>query len=161
MASYVVMEPPSGGGGAEAVRFVCDRFAFFAFLVPFIWFLWHRMWIEAVAVFALALGLGALSYLDAFAAVGPLVSLLISILIGLEASALRIAALERRGWRMWGVVEADSRDDAERRYLAEALAEETKDAPTDTPPSSTGLTRAPRGRLPSGPAMGLFGYPGR
>ena len=47
MASYVVMEPPEGG--PEQAILVRDGFALLAFIMPFLWFLWHRMWLEALA----------------------------------------------------------------------------------------------------------------
>lgn len=162
MASYVVMEPPAGTGwkSAEDARFVRDGFAFLAFLVPFIWFLWHRMWIEAAAALALTFALGGLSSLEAFADIGPVVSLLVWILIALEANALRVTALERRGWHVWGVVEAHNREEAEMRYLAElATASEKRgfEKPDGAPPAPD----RPPHRRPSGPAVGLLAYPGR
>lgn len=170
MATYVVMEPPAvrGRDVAEEACFVRDGFTFFAFLVPFVWFLWHRMWVEAVAAIVLMLVLGFLTAFEPFVDTGTLVSLAVSVLIGLEANALRVAALERRGWRQWGVVEAANRDEAEMRYVAEAVEEAGPSAasvPATTPalpavaPSTPTTRTGPR--RPSGPAVGLFDYPGR
>ena len=113
MAIYVVMEP---GGRADAAAggaaFVRDGWHFFAFLVPFAWFLWHRMWIEAALAIGAALLLAALDAQGGFTLVATGLSLLIAIYAGLEAPALRIAALRRRGWREAAVVEAGSSADA-------------------------------------------------
>jgi hypothetical protein len=120
MAIYVVMEPPGRGDNADATTFVRDGFSWPGFLVPPLWLLWHRLWIEAVLVF---LVLGLLSALgDAFglALAGAVLSFLVMLYIGLEGQALRIAALARRGWRQWGVVVADGADDADARYAVEA-----------------------------------------
>ena len=56
MASYVVMEPPgaSRNDAAAGAVLVRDGFSFLAFLLPPLWLLWHRLWIEAALVFALA-----------------------------------------------------------------------------------------------------------
>jgi hypothetical protein len=120
MASYTVMTAPGRAGpdGPEA-EYVRDGFAIIAFLVPWLWLLWHRLWIEALFAIAAALGLAALANIAGYGVAAPLISLLVSIYVGLEGPALRIAALRRRGWQEWGVVEADSVDDAEIRFLAE------------------------------------------
>ena len=83
-----------------------------------------------------------------------------SIFVGLEGAALRINALRRRGWREWGVVEASNAGEAEIRYLA---GEEPQEAVQSAVPHSTGpmLGRTAPSGLASGPALGLFDYPGR
>jgi Protein of unknown function (DUF2628) len=121
MATYVVMQPERADGriDAEGAIFVRDGFALIAFLVPMVWLLWHRLWIEAALALALTVGLTALGNVAGFGFAAPVLSLLVSIYAGLEGSALRLAALRRRGWHDFGVVEADSYDDAETRYLIE------------------------------------------
>jgi hypothetical protein len=130
MAVYVAMEPP--GADRENAVFVRDGFTLPAFLVPVVWFLWHRMWIEAVLALALTLLLGSLDALGGLAA--PLASLLVSLVIGLEAPTLRLWALRRRGWRERGVAEAENAADAEVRFF---LA-----GGTDAPPAAGRRARA-------------------
>lgn len=156
MASYVVMEPPQAG--AEDAVLVRDGFACLAFIVPFLWFLWHRMWLEALAALAAALLLGALGTLEGWSAVSTVISLCLSLFLGLEARGLRIAMLRRRGWRQWGVVEADNRSDAETRYMAELFSGEAPVA-APAPPNLSDAPAKGFGR-DSGPALGLFSYPG-
>ena len=124
MASYVVMKrtPGAGDSDAENVAFIRDGFALIAFFLPVLWLLWHRLWIEAALALALTVGLAALGNVSGFGAVAPAFSLLVSLYAGLEGAALRIAAMRRRGWSEVGVVEADSRDDAETRWFLEASA---------------------------------------
>lgn len=157
MAIYVVMEPPGRTQQADATAFVRDGFAWLGFLVPPLWLLWHRLWIEAALAFV-ALGLlAALGEIAGFGLAGSLLTLLVSIYVGLEGQALRVAALRRRGWREWGVVEAESIDDADTRYVtdADAAPEESLLAPRIVPdatlarPAQTGL------------ALGLAHTPGR
>lgn len=157
MASFVVMEAPDGRDNAVYVR---DGFHFLAFFIPPLWLAWHRLWIEALVALAVMLVLGALGSVAGLSEATPILSLLVSLYVGLEAPALRIAALRRRGWHEWGVVDAYNRDDAETKHL---FTDETA-APAAGPvqwapsmPSSEPLTPRP---APSGPALGLFSYPG-
>jgi hypothetical protein len=148
------MEPPKR---ADAVL-VRDGFHLFGFLTPPIWLLWHRLWIEAIVAFAVAMVLAAVGEVAGLGWAGTLLSLLVSVYVGIEGAALRIAALRRRGWREWGVVEADSFDDAEARYLfdAERLGRDEPREPNPTAPRPQPIPA----RRP-GPALGLFSYPGK
>jgi hypothetical protein len=154
MAVYVVMEPPTR---ADAVL-VRDGFHFFGFLTPPIWLLWHRLWIEAIVAFAVAMALAAIGEVAGLGLAGTLLSLLVSVYSGIEGAALRLAALRRRGWREWGVVEADSFDGAEARYLMEAERLERGEPNVPSPPAPRQQS-VPTRR--SGPALGLFNYPGK
>ncbi len=152
MASYVILEPPRTEARGERFLVVRDGFRFLAFLVPFFWLLWFRMWIEAALVLAAVLLLGALGELTGLDRLVTVVSLLLGLFFGLEGANLRIAMLRRRGWREWGVVEAPNRDEAEIRYLTEADGDDV--AARSVPPAA-----APARPKPGGPALGLFGYP--
>lgn len=161
MAIYVAMEPPLGSKAAapEQAILVRDGFSLIAFLVPPFWLLWHRLWIEAALAFAAALALTALAESAGYDVTSSLLSLLVSIYVGLEGSALRLAALRRRGWREWGAVEARNLRDAEIRYLAEVgPAGEGDVSPLADKPNR------PQAAAPArqhGPALGLFHYPGK
>jgi len=154
VAVYVVMEPPKR---ADAVL-VRDGFHLFGFLTPPIWLLWHRLWIEAIVAFAVAMVLAVVGEVAGLGFAGTLLSLLVSVYVGIEGAALRIAALRRRGWREWGVVEADSFDDAEARYLFDAERLE-RDEPREPNPPAPRPQSVPTRR--PGPALGLFSYPGK
>jgi hypothetical protein len=158
MASYVIFEPPGAPRPEDAV-FIRDGFHWLAFIVPFFWFLWHRLWLEAGLVFAAMAGLAALEGVEGMPGIVAPVSLLLSLGLGFEAPALWMAALRRRGWREWGVVEAEGRNEAAIRYLADADVEPASPRPFSVPAASSPET----GRHRSGavPALGLFSYPGR
>lgn len=157
MAIHVVMEPPAKAGtsASESAVFVRDGFHFFGFIAPLLWLLWHRLWLEAAMTFAATLALAAASEWAGLTFAAPLLPLLISLYVGLEGGALRIAALRRAGWRQWGVVEADSIEDAEMRYL---FAAEADDEPT---PAAVAISPATPRPQPAGGALGLLHYPGR
>lgn len=157
MASFVVMEPPSGVRDGQAVL-VRDGFHFLAFLAPPLWLFWHRLWIEGAAALALLAALGAFGSApqlagDTVANAAPYLSLLVSIYFGLEGAALRVRALDRRGWRPWGVVEADDIADAETRYLSETTRGEAAAlSGTDDFPRKAGTRR-------EGEGTDLFNFP--
>jgi len=158
MAIYVVMEPPRGRAGADEI-YVRDGFHWIGFLLPLVWLLWNRLWIETVVLLAVMLGLGVLGETSGSAEmmVGGM-TILISIYIGLEGSALRIWALRRRGYAERGVVEAGNRADAELRYLSGRTEDEAVDQ-RPLPPIREGT--ASSSTAGNEPELGLFGYPGR
>ena len=158
MASYVVMEPP-GRAGAERAVLVRDGFHVLAFVLPVVWLLFHRLWLEALAVLAIGMAIGGLGSWLGFNSVAGFGSLMLGVLVGLEGAALKVAALRRRGWREWGVVEADDADDAETRYLAEAVSEDDGEPPAGIVAPARPPHRAAASH--SGPALGMLFYPGR
>lgn len=155
MASYIVMEPPQPAGAGEA-RIFRDGFAVLAFLFAPLWLAWHRLWIEALLVFALQLLLGALGERFDILPAASALSLLLSFYVGLEAPALRAAGMRRRGFSDWGVVDADSLRDAELRY-AEAVGASEPVTPSARPSSPVVQGQAGPG---AAPALGLLGYTG-
>jgi len=160
MASYVVMERATGArpaldGADRDSAIVRDRFTLIGFLLPGIWLAWHRLWLEAGLALAAMLAIGLGGSWAGLGSAAPWLSLLVSLYVGLEGPALRLAALRRRGWREWGVVEAGNAADAETRYLTEML-----EAPADpAAPRPVPAASAPPA-TPSAPALGLFAYPG-
>jgi len=156
MASFVVLEPPASGGQKSAeAKFVRDGFVVPALVVPVLWMLWHRMWLEAGLVFLATAIFGALADRSEMGLLGLALSLALSVFTGFEGAALRIASLRRKGWTETAVVEAQSAADAELRYLY--------DADEPAPPLPGPLPRATASgapATPAGPALGLMSYPG-
>lgn len=150
MASYLVLERPRQGAAEPDFRLVRDRFAWLAFLFPVLWALAHRLWIETLVLVVLTALVGALGSLPSLAGIMPFVGLALMMLFGMEANAIRAAALRRRGYADWGVVEADSAGDAEIRYLSERYG----DAPPPAPRPVLGRANPAQGA----PALGLLGY---
>lgn len=155
MASFVVMESPVDRAPRDPL-FVRDGFSWIGFLLPLVWLLWHRLWIEAVLTFAVLFVLGAVAESAGLGAAAPLVSLIAGLYIGIDGAAIRLAALERRGWREWGVIEARDATDAEIRHaVATGDASEPDFAPREILPD-------PREARPAAAhsALGLIGYSG-
>ena len=107
MTSFVVMEK---AGEQELVR---DGFSWLAFLAPPLWFAWTRLWVEAVVLIALVIGVSLLG--DVAPGAAAAASLAVSFLAATEWSALKIAALRRRGWQGTGTIIAEDRAEAELR----------------------------------------------
>jgi hypothetical protein len=158
MASYVVLEAP---GGREAPVLVRDSFRWPAFLVPLLWFLWHRLWIEALVVLAVMVCLAALVEMSVPAPVMVGLAFLLALAFGFEAPALRMAALRRRGWKETGVVDAENHDEAEIRHLSGIDEADEADEPASAPPAASPArdARALVAR-PRQPGLGLLDYPG-
>ena len=173
MSVYTVHEPPLRAvddlADPERFVFVRDGFYVWAFLLTPLWLLWRRLWLVLVGylVFLAALDV-ALAIAGASAAVVTLVNVIVSLLIGLEASTLRRFTLRRRGWRNVGIVSGDDREDAECRFFddwARAKPAQAATPPAGTPPVSPRPPAAsahPPQAAPSSASgiIGLFPEPG-
>jgi len=157
MAVYTVHEPPRRNDDAlahtERFTFVRDGFSWPAFLFAPLWMLRYRLWLALIVYLLVVSALGA-----AARALGGgdwlmAISLLVSLLVGFEASTLRRYGLARRGWKTLGVVVGDDLEAAERRFFDAWAA---GGVPRPTTPSPAG----PAAPVPSGPIIGLFPEPG-
>src|ERR1700691_848995 len=102
MSIYTVHEPPLRAAEAlpdpERIAFVRDGFYFWAFLLPPLWMLRYRMWLVFLLYVVIAVGIeSAMHYAGVDAGGVLIVQLLISLLVGIEASTLRRFTLARRG----------------------------------------------------------------
>jgi hypothetical protein len=157
MAIYVVMQPPAGSAKAEDTNFVRDGFTWLGLLFSPLWLAWNRLWVEAVLTFVVMAILSALGQRLGLEWAGSMLSMLVSLYVGFEGQNLRIAALRRRGWREWGVVEAANLGDAEMRHTLEADEDGEEPAPMPRIVPDASLARPPQ----TGMALGLTHTPGR
>jgi len=162
MSIYTVHEPPLRAAESipdpERFVFVRDGFSLWAFLVAALWMLWHRMWLVLLIYVVIIAGLqAAMRYGGVPGGVIGVTELLISLLIGLEASTLRRFTLWRRGWRNVGVVSGQDEEDAERRFFAAWKADASQPGPGRS--SRRASSPAPR-TSPSTDVIGLFPQPG-
>ncbi|MEI9418283.1 DUF2628 domain-containing protein [Mesorhizobium sp. Cs1321R2N1] len=157
MTAYVVMEPPGRSEKVDTTTLVRDGFTWLGLLVPPLWLAWHRLWVEAALAFVVMGVLSMLGQKLGLGVAGSLLSLLVSLYVGLEGQGLRIAALRRRGWHEWGVVEAGWLADADMRYVLEieGLSDEAAPAPRIVPDAALARPAQP------GIALGLTHIPGR
>jgi hypothetical protein len=121
MAVYTVHEPPLKADqlqpDPERFVFVRDGFSFWAFLLAPFWMLWRRLWIVFVLYLIVVAGLQIiLTTVNASTTVMVTASVLLSLLVGLEAATLRRFTLARRRWTNVGIVVGDDLESAERRF---------------------------------------------
>jgi hypothetical protein len=138
MAIYTVLAPTVRDGEAapDAMRtiFVKEGWCWPGLFIPLIWLLFRKMWLVALAY---VIAFVALSVLDARLG-GPAVSfamIAVHLYLLLEGNELRRWTLLRRGYRLVGVVEGRSREEAEIRYFADVEPLVAADAVVPVPPT--------------------------
>jgi hypothetical protein len=163
MPVYTVHGPISDTArpSPDRIAFVRDGFAIWAFVFGPLWLIWHRLWwalLGYVGVMAVAMLAMAAFNLPADARL--LISLLMGLLMGLEAASLRRWTLSRRKWRQLDVVVADDRDAAERRFFdrwtGTPLYIEPQDPGAPPPARNPAIYAAPARE----DIIGLFPQPG-
>ena len=162
MTVYSVYEPPIEAPEiaerADRLAFVKEGLSWPALLVPLLWLLYHRMWIEFILLVlvyvALQLAFGTDPQGQALAGWA---SLAIAVLFAFEANDLRTLSLERRGYRLAGVASGRDRTEAERSFFHTWLPQQARTA--------KGLERGPERRregeaaapVPRGEGEGVIG----
>ena len=166
MPTYTVHRPPQREGrpvpGPERFVFVRDGFYVWAFLLPPLWMLLHRLWLALLgyllltAIMAVAFALAGIpSWADAVA------SLLFGVLIGLEAATLCRWSL--RKWRQIGYVVAEDEELAERRFFAQWVDRKppvVSPSPSSPPPPPLPAMTTPLPQRSMPDIVGLFPQPG-
>lgn len=158
MASFVVMQPPGKdkNGDPALPIFVRDGFSWAALVFGPLWLAWHRAWLAAAIALAVMVMLNAAGLHFGIERGASLLSTLVSLYVGLEGSAIRLAALRRRGFADAGVVQADHRDDAELRF-AVGIADAEIVRPRPLPPAHLALRKPPQ----PDPTLGAVIFPER
>ncbi|MER2604490.1 MAG: DUF2628 domain-containing protein [Siculibacillus sp.] len=87
-----------------------------AFLVPFVWAPWNRLWLVFLGWLAATVAIQGLDHW-AGGSVGAIVSFAFMFWFALEANELRRWTLERRGFALVGLIEAGDAVEAEARFL--------------------------------------------
>ncbi|MHC1547364.1 DUF2628 domain-containing protein [Phyllobacterium sp. K27] len=131
MASFVVLTPQLRNGQPDDDRtvFIRDGFAWLGFIFPVPWLLLQRLWFEAALVFVATIIISLVGNYTEHAGLAAIITALLSLFVGLEASRWRYAKLERKGFEQRAVIDAASADDAEIAYfygddfVAEPLSE--------------------------------------
>lgn len=119
MASFVVLTPQLRNGLPDEDRavFIRDGFAWLGFIFPVPWLLLQRLWLEAGLVLAATIAISLIGSYTGHADMAAVITALLSLLVGLEASRWRYAKLERKGFEQRAVVEAANTGDAEIAYF--------------------------------------------
>jgi hypothetical protein len=164
MAIYTVLAPPPPSPSAEPdpldYVFVKDGFCWPCLFFAVVWMVFRRLWL--VLVFYLVAGVAIAAVWEATDSPIAFVFLLLAHLwFALEANALRVWTLRRRGYSPVGVAEGRRVGDAEIRFFHEL--ETPRHDPRQPPPARMqaalrGPARGPSAE--SGEVVGLFPSPG-
>jgi len=161
MAVFTVHQPPAGryDTSPDPLRFavVRDGFSFWAFLFGPLWMLRHRMWLVVLGYIVVVVAMEvAMRWVGAGTSARLASAFLLALLIGLEAGSLRRFTLSRRRWSTIGLVVADDREAAERRFF-DSWASGHLPLPPLTPPRPAASAAPPP---PPPEVVGLFPHPG-
>ena len=169
MTLYSVYEPPSEAEDietrADSLVFIKEGFSWGALLVPGLWLIYRRMWLELVVFLGLFLVLGwVFGPSDPGKTVFGWLSLALVVLFAFEANDLRRAALERRGFKQMGTAIGRDRDAAELAFFRSWLPQQkmgrrtiAADRVVDRP-GSAGIP-APKASGEAEGVIGLFPAP--
>lgn len=119
MAIYTVYTPPMGSKGnrTENIRFIEDGKSVLALVFAPFWLAWHRLWVPLLLYTAFQMSVSLLVK-DATSLPLAMLTVLPSLYLLLEGSQLLRNALERKGWHYSGVVDAQTKEEAELRFFA-------------------------------------------
>ncbi len=116
MATYIVLEPQDTMGISDKAVFIRDGFTIGAFILPAIWLLFSRLWLEAALSLLTIAVLGVIAGLLNAADIATYLALAVSLFIGAEFTNWRIKRLVRKGYKEKTVIEARNQAEAEIRY---------------------------------------------
>jgi hypothetical protein len=166
VAAYSVYEPPKEAPDlferADKLAFVKEGFSWPALVVPLLWLIYHRMWIEFILLLVVYVALQAAFGTEPQGqAIATWASLAVGVLFAFEANDLRTLALERRGYRFAGVAIGRDRTEAERTFFSSWLPhQQTRAAKPEREPA-TGHESKPVAPVRGGgeEVIGLFPRP--
>jgi len=120
-------EAPDLAERADRLAFVKEGFSWPALLVPLLWLLYYRMWIEFIVLVLVYIALQVVFGTDTQGqAMAAWASLGIGVLFAFEANDLRTLSLERRGYRLAGVASGRDRTEAERSFFHTWLPQQAR-----------------------------------
>ncbi len=146
MTVYSVYEPTDAAdleARSDKVAFVKDGIAWFALIVPLLWLIYHRMWLELLAFLVIFMSLPVIfGSGPAGRELAGWASLGLTVLFAVEANDLRGWALRRKGFKFAGTAWGRDRIEAETQFFSRWLPEQEKPsapipAVVPTPQSNT------------------------
>jgi hypothetical protein len=147
----------------DRITLVRDGFHFWAFAMTLVWLVWHRLWWALLGYIAFSVAVAfLLSSLGVSGGSRMAVMVVISLLVGFEASSLWRWTLSRGKWRQLDVVVADDVEAAERRFFdrwANRRREHSYSTDRGAPPPTRHVAAQPFSRGPED-VIGLFPQPG-
>lgn len=171
MRSYLVLTPPENrpdrpaGNDPDRALFLRDGFSWVAFVLPWAWLGWNRLWLATILAVAVEIGSGILANLSGFWLAGTLLGIAFHLLVALEGRHYLSEVLQKRGFTLDSAILAPDITTAEQIYFSALPAPERQPLPAaadwalQSRPSAGGS--APAAPTFTGPALGLFDHGGR
>jgi hypothetical protein len=160
LRSYLVLTPANGPDRDHRSTLVLpDGFSWAALLFPWIWLVWHRLWIAGIAIFLLQAASGVLLGMPGLWLAGALLGFATSLLVALEGRNHYANSLMRRGWVLQEVISAADRQTAEEIYFSSLPQPASSPLPSSADWANTKQPAVATGW--QGPALGLFDHGGR
>lgn len=114
---FTVYEKPEAADPAERMVLLRDGFSFGAFLFSGLWLILQRMWRVLLGYIVVTIALAMLcDTLHLTDAARTLCQLWLQLMLAFHAYDLKGWELQRRGYRMGGILAAETQMHAERRY---------------------------------------------
>lgn len=122
MKIYTIHEPPVPSADpldrADELIFVKDGFSLFAFILPVIWLIYHRVWIALIVFLVFSIGLNmAFVAMELNQIYLSIVMGVLSLIIAFEASSLRRWQLDRRDYKLVGSVSGRDLYECESKFF--------------------------------------------
>ena len=162
MTIYTVHAPPLRANetapNPERFKFVRDGFYFWAFVFGPLWLLFRRLWVVLVFYIVTVVVLHAVLWVIGVPrATHGVVTLLMHLLVGLEAATLQRWTLSQNNWSQLGVVSGSNYEAVERRFFDAWVAQAPgRGTPSDPSRPISSILRAPPA---SSDIIGLFPEP--
>ena len=127
----------------EAAIAVPERFSIAALLFGFLWALYRRLWLVAVVLAGVQLGVPyGVDLLGLDPALGSIAMLAFSIYVGCSANDWRREKLERSGYVLSGIAVGRDQAEAERRFFDSVHERRAAMIPPPSGPTPSRLPRA-------------------
>lgn len=122
MRTYRVYSAVEAPERPKDVTLVKEGTSLFAFIIPLIWLLYHRLWLCALGYVAVVMSTGALiEFLTEDASIAAVLHaqllILFNIWVAFEANALYSNELEYKGMQLVDLIRAPSKDHALLRFF--------------------------------------------
>jgi hypothetical protein len=114
---FNVYEKPESAEPTERVVLLREGFSFWAFSLNALWLLYNRMWLVFAGYLALSVVLTLLAQVLHLSEISTmLLQVWLQLMLGYHARDLQAYGLRRKGYRLAGVLAAESEMMAARRY---------------------------------------------
>jgi hypothetical protein len=144
MKIYSIFEPATGPvrlDDPRSVIFLKEGFCWPALFAPFVWLLYHRMWLLGAAYVGVSIVVALLGqWLGSDGAPAAIIGLGSGLIVAWEANGLRRWHLARTLYRQVATIAADDLQDAEARYFSARPAAPSASVPAPVSGPPAGLT---------------------